>query len=56
MAKAKITAMCYKIYNIFISKMYDNNCTNDKNRETEVYCVQVLHYLLSEIIPFEGKT
>lgn len=46
--------MCYKIYSIFISEMYDNNGTNDKRREMEVFHVRsyIIYY---DIISFEGK-
>ena len=33
--KAKVLATNYKIHNKFISRVYDNDSTNDKNRKVE---------------------
>ena len=52
--KTKIT-ICYFVITkfIFISRIYDNSNINNKNREIEVYCNKVLHYLLSSMISKE---
>lgn len=40
--KVKMVNMYCGVYNVCISKMYDNNSTKDLREEIDVYCCKVL--------------